>query len=1498
MLGRQLSVLALSVAGLSLWGQAPLRNPDGANSPGARPNGIRERGPAHAPGSRMVDATGRARMTRGEASPDATTCTISTSSTDGVFPITPNATQLGHLTIIANGGCAWTVTSDSWIHPALLSSSATQTITFTVDANQTIASSPRLGRISVLAGGVQQAQHLVAQLSPTGAGAGIAIANFSLTATLPPCAQDPTPPNPIPGSGGSNLDWPVQFSAGDAQSGCSYTVEAADSWVTVATSAITADPTADVRYQAGSYTGQQARSTQFLMFGTQGGAGVLIPANHVVTVTQNPGGANCNYSLNMPNSNLPAAGGPFSFSVLTGGANSGCQWTLGTSNPDWITGVQGQSGTSDQSPFSFQVAANTSPNPRTGYICIAAQAQTSCLQGQTPQISITQAGVNCTPQSQQPQSVGASGGSGTFNVAVPASCQWTAGSSVPWLTLGTAPGQVMTGPETVTFNAAANGTASQQTGYINIQGTGANGSAQFEVLESPALCTYSLSPTSLNNLGPSLTPGSFAVTTSAANCSWTASPQQNWISTNSSGTTSGTVNFTVAANSSPSQRIGQIQVADQTFTITQAGLSCSYTPSLTTINATPGAAVYPLEITTSSAGCNWTAQTNASWISLDTASGSQTASINVSVAAYSGSSSRAGTITIGPQGQVVTVNQSAPPPANNPPATATFSASPNPAPACGNQSTGTTTFTWNASGVSGVVLYAGSTSGTVLYAGAASGTFTSSSITNGEVVILTDSSQNVLGQVTVYLDYSCGATLVQAVMTNQTDFSNGICAVPTAQNTFTNQDYTSTLWFSMQNVPAGSNILAEFIDPYGDTDMSQTFSVTAATPQYCNASEAGVFYDYPNGFVPATLPGGWTARLSLNGQVLGTFPYYISGPLTYAWTFTSNQNASDFTQPPCTLGQTPCIAQTKTFSTNDSGVYTYFSTVNSQEGDVNRLYYFQWNAAQQAWTQIAETDFDPLNAGGVWYFTDELTIAGDATVQQNPGYYGVLGTVTQTGGTETSTFQEVVTVTPPAQLQAAPTALGFTYLFGGSAPAGQSVALTSAPSGTSVAVAVTSGAAWLSASLNSGTTPANLAVYASPAGLGAGIYTGTITVTSPGSSLAIPVTLTVTAISLTSLNPSSAPALSGSVQLQANGQNFTSDAQVRFTPPGGSATTLQTQFQSSVLLDATIPASLLTSPGTAQVALINSLGASNSIPFLVTVPAPQISSLSPNSAPVNGPAVSLTVNGSNFLAGAQVQWTSPQGGPTVLLQTQFQSSALLAATIPASYLTSAGTASVAVSNSGVMSNAVNFSLTQVSVIPTLTGLSPASVVVGAGTINLLITGTNFVAQDVVLWNGGNLPTVLISPTELSATVPAASLLYAGTANVSVRGPTALSNSLTLTMVHSTGMTFNTEIMTKSAPPSNGTCGSPVPATSFLPSDGTAYLYFLGNVTTADNLYNDWVAPDGTVIGGATWGNGNGTFCFTGAGLLIGSTPASRLGLWQARIWDNGSLLFWLSFTVQ
>ena len=144
-------------------------------------------------------------------------------------------------------------------------------------------------------------------------------------------------------------------------------------------------------------------------------------------------------------------------------------------------------------------------------------------------------------------------------------------------------------------------------------------------------------------------------------CGWNAASDQPWVTIGGGGNGSGngTVNFTVAANTSGA-RDASVTVGGQVFTIMQtaAAVVCSYSINPTS-QAIGAAAVTGQSIVVSAAaGCNWTAQRNANWITISSGgSGSGNGTVQFSAQANSGNA-RTGTLTIA--SQTFTLTQAAP----------------------------------------------------------------------------------------------------------------------------------------------------------------------------------------------------------------------------------------------------------------------------------------------------------------------------------------------------------------------------------------------------------------------------------------------------------------------------------------------------------------------------------------------------------------------------------------------------------------------------------------------------------------------------------------------------------------------------------------------------------------------------------------------------------------------------------------------------------------------
>jgi photosystem II stability/assembly factor-like uncharacterized protein len=166
----------------------------------------------------------------------------------------------------------------------------------------------------------------------------------------------------------------------------------------------------------------------------------------------------------------------------------------------------------------------------------------------------------------------ATGGSGAVSVGAPTGCPWTEVVSPGngWITITAVSGP--SGNGTVSYSVAANPDPNQRSGTMTIAGL------TFTVTQAGASsCTYATDATS-QPFGSNGGPGSVNVTAPTA-CAWTAvvSSGNDWITITSVSSTSGdgTVDYSVATNPGTGQRQGTMTIAGIAFAVTQAGSTAS-----------------------------------------------------------------------------------------------------------------------------------------------------------------------------------------------------------------------------------------------------------------------------------------------------------------------------------------------------------------------------------------------------------------------------------------------------------------------------------------------------------------------------------------------------------------------------------------------------------------------------------------------------------------------------------------------------------------------------------------------------------------------------------------------------------------------------------------------------------------------------------------------------------------------------------------------------------
>ncbi len=135
------------------------------------------------------------------------------------------------------------------------------------------------------------------------------------------------------------------------------------------------------------------------------------------------------------------------------------------------------------------------------------------------------------------------------------------------------------------------------------------------------------------------------------------------------------------------------------------------------------------------------------------------------------------------------------------------------------------------------------------------------------------------------------------------------------------------------------------------------------------------------------------------------------------------------------------------------------------------------------------------------------------------------------------TTSVTMNVTNPPTVTAAPKSLSFSYTQGSSIlPTAQNIAVSSTPAGAtfSASASTTSGGNWLSVPTKNGTTPGSVPVSVDVTNLPFGLYSGTVTVTSGGAPVAVPVTLNILPASEVVISPGGVvPIYSTSTSIQA-----------------------------------------------------------------------------------------------------------------------------------------------------------------------------------------------------------------------------------------------------------------------------------------------------------------------------------------------------------------------------
>jgi hypothetical protein len=257
-------------------------------------------------------------------------------------------------------------------------------------------------------------------------------------------------------------------------------------------------------------------------------------------------------------------------------------------------------------------------------------------------------GVRCEASiTAEPSALIADATSTTLTISAARDCAWSARSEASWLQLASTSGQ---GASTIAVTVGSNAQAASRSGNIVVN------DQRLTLTQEGRGCTITLSgPTT-----PMPVAGGRATmqVSTLAGCPWTVTSSAPWLTPlTTSGSGAGNVAYDVSANTG-AIREASLTVAGRTFIVSQDAAPtappCSFSinPTSRDVPATGGRVSVSV---TAQAGCAWSATGGTSWVTLDTTSGTGSATADYTVLPNPTISARQTTLTIA--GRVHTVNQ-------------------------------------------------------------------------------------------------------------------------------------------------------------------------------------------------------------------------------------------------------------------------------------------------------------------------------------------------------------------------------------------------------------------------------------------------------------------------------------------------------------------------------------------------------------------------------------------------------------------------------------------------------------------------------------------------------------------------------------------------------------------------------------------------------------------------------------------------------------------------
>jgi subtilisin family serine protease len=356
-------------------------------------------------------------------------------------------------------------------------------------------------------------------------------------------------------------------------------------------------------------------------------------------------------------------------------------------------------------------------------------------------------------------------------------------------------------------------------------------------------------------------------------------------------------------------------------------------------------------------------------------------------------------------------------------------------------------------------------------------------------------------------------------------------------------------------------------------------------------------------------------------------------------------------------------------------------------------------------------------------------------------------------------------------------------------PPSLAVSATSVGPGTQVTVTLASGFGGVGDWLALASTGSSNTSYITFTYVGTGVINRTWTVTMPSTpgqyefrlfpnnsytrAATSPVVTVDAAVNpapvITSLSPGSLPAGSGAFTLTVNGTGFVSSSVVRWN-----ASPRVTTFVSATQLRAAITAADLAAAGSNQVTVVSPAPGGGTSAAAIFTAAPPISLTISSTTVAAGAPVTATLTGAPGGSGDWLALAATNAPNTTYLTYTYVGGGVTTRTWTVNMPSTPGTyefrlfldngyTRVATSPTVTVSAAMN-------PIPVVSTISPSRASAGGAPFTLTVSGSGFTAASEVRWDGAPRPTTFVSGTQVRASIGAADLATARTAQVTVFSP--------------------------------------------------------------------------------------------------------------------------------